>query len=426
MKVLILSYGTRGDVQPYVAIGKGLQAAGHEVMIGTSVRFQKFVEDHGFAYGYLNDEILSFIDTPEGKKLIETGANVLSMIRIGLKFAKIIKPAQHAMMHECWEIAKAFQPDLILFHPKTLAAPHIAEKLSVPVALLTPFPMQVATSEFPMLVFPKLPLGGWYNRLTYQFGRFMTNKSLGGYIRELRESLELPPLKKYDSSKMPNGLEVPVMHLFSPSVIPRPADWPESAQITGYCFLDHDEEWSPPTELSNFLAEGPPPVYIGFGSMAGSNPEQLADIAIQALQQNGLRGILATGWGGLNADDLPDSILKIEKAPHDWLFPQTAAVVHHGGAGTTAAGLRAGKPTIIVPFFGDQPFWAKRIFELGVGPQCALKKRLTAEKLSNALKQATTDQKMIAKADELGEAIRSEDGVACLVQHLTLMTQSQS
>ncbi len=168
--------------------------------------------------------------------------------------------------------------------------------------------------------------------------------------------------------------------------------------------------------LVDFLQSGPAPVYIGFGSMAGRNPQQRGEIAVQALEQSGQRGVLLTGWGGLQPHDLPHSVLAVDSVPHDWLFPRMAAVVHHGGAGTTAAGLRAGKPTVIAPFFGDQPFWGRRVAELRVGPDPIPQKRLSVENLVGAIRLAVGDQAMHRRAEELSQQIRAEDGIGRAVE----------
>jgi len=411
MSILILTYGSRGDVQPYVALAKGLQEVGHSVTLGTSVRFQNFVEDYGIDYAYMNDNLLSVIDTDEGKDLFEKGSNLFKMAWRGIKIAKKVKPAQRALLQESWEAAQKINPDFILFHPKAGGAPHIAEKLGIGCALVTPIPMLVPTRETRFPVFPDLGLGGWYNRAIYSLIQAATNKVWKGYIKDFRQDIDLPPVKKYDFLKMTDGADIPVIHAHSEAVVPRPSDWPDSAQVAGYFFLDAQEEWLPPQELQDFLDADDPPVYIGFGSMAGRDPERLAGIVVEALQKADLRGIIATGWGGLKAKDLPDTIFKIEHAPHDWLFPKMAAVVHHGGAGTTAAGLRAGRPSIITPFFGDQSFWGERVYGLGVGPKPIPQKKLNAASLAAAMREAITNQSMIEKAEKIGEKIRNEDGV---------------
>jgi sterol 3beta-glucosyltransferase len=172
---------------------------------------------------------------------------------------------------------------------------------------------------------------------------------------------------------------MPILYGFSPSVIPAPSDWNGNTFITGYWFVDESENWQPPTALLDFLQSGSPPVYIGFGSMSNRNPEQTADLVIQALALTNQRAILLSGWSGLQKANTPDSIFMIDSIPHSWLFPRVSAVVHHGGASTTAAGLKAGVPSVIIPFFGDQPFWGQRVADLGVGPKPIPRKKLTAE-----------------------------------------------
>ena len=203
-----------------------------------------------------------------------------------------------------------------------------------------------------------------------------------------------------------------LLYAYSAAVAPPPPDWGKWIEVTGYWFLDRPTDWRPPPALAAFLDEGPPPVCIGFGSMTNRDPTELARTVARALDLTGQRAVVLTGWGGLPPGELPREIFAIDSVPHDWLFPRVAAVVHHGGAGTTAAGLRAGVPTIIVPFFADQFFWGKRVFDLGVGPRPIPRKRLDADTLATAIWAATTDPDMHGRASALSERIRAEDGVA--------------
>jgi sterol 3beta-glucosyltransferase len=415
MNILIISYGSRGDVQPYIALGMGLQNAGHTVTLATSSRFKNFVESHGLDYGYMSDDLLSIIDTDQGKELLESTSNIFDVIKQNIKLSKQLKPLQTAQFLETWALSKKINPDCIVYHPKAGAAPHIAEKLAIPCILGTPIPMFVPTSERPFLVLPPWKLGGWYNRLSYKIIASLTKLALGSYVRDFRSHIGLAPLKPFNLLRTGDGHDIPVLHAYSEAVLSRPTDWPETAFVTGYWFMDNDTDWSPPTDLLDFLAAGGPPVYIGFGSMAGRAPAQLAELVIEALKIAGVRGIIATGWGGLTAEDLPESIFKIESAPHDWLFPKVAAVVHHGGAGTTGAGLRAGKPSVVIPFFGDQPFWARTVYALGAGPKPIPKKKLTAEKLAAAISEAVTNIDIQRNAKAIGEKITQEDGVVTAV-----------
>ena len=203
----------------------------------------------------------------------------------------------------------------------------------------------------------------------------------------------------------------PALTTVSKHVLQRPADWDTHFQVTGYLF-DDDPQWQPPQDLSEFLATGDAPVYIGFGSMPDSKPEATTRLIVDAVQQSGKRAVILTGWAGLGADDVPQNIHILKYAPHSWLFPRMAAVVHHGGAGTTASGFRAGVPTTIVPHNGDQPYWGRRVVELGVGTAPIPRKKLTADKLAAAIAEATTNQAMQQRASELGKKIETEDGVS--------------
>ena len=198
---------------------------------------------------------------------------------------------------------------------------------------------------------------------------------------------------------------------YSPGIIPPPGDWPDSLHITGYLFLEGQDAWQPSPELQAFLGAGDPPLYIGFGSMAGRDPEKLANIVYEALALSGQRGLLLTGWGGLQPESVPDNVFVLDSAPHAWLFPRMSAVVHHGGAGTTAEGLRAGVPTVIVPFAFDQPFWGARVRASGLGPDPIPLKKLTAKRLARAIQVAVSDPSIRQRARSCGEAIRSEYGI---------------
>lgn len=412
MKVLIACYGSRGDVQPYVALGQGLRQAGHQVTLATSVRFREFVEQHGLSYGYMNDDLLGILDTDQGKALVENTTSLWQVIRQTLSMMKQLGPMQTSLLDDNWRVAEQTQPDLIIFHHKAYGCPHFAEKLGVPVMMALPLPMLVPTAEQTNMGFPRLGLGGWYNKLSYRLVNTIFGWSAGKHVRAWRAGHGLTRQKRFDILHNTDGSRLPVLHAVSRHVIAQPADWPASATMNGYWFTQSSADWQPPAELEAFLAAGPAPVYIGFGSMGGKNPQRRAQIVIDALAKSGQRGILATGWGGLRPDKLPETILQIEQAPHDWLLPRVAAAVHHGGAGTTAACLRAGCPSLVVPFFGDQPFWGQRIAELGAGPEPIPQKKLTVENLSEAINQLCSDASMRHKAQQVAGQLAQEDGVA--------------
>ena len=414
MRIFILTLGSRGDVQPYVALGKGLQAAGHDVTVCTSASFEPFIVEHGLAYGYMSDDILRLIDTDAGRDAMENSDGVVGWIKTAVSLAQQVKPLQRQMLNDSWYAAQAAQPDLIIYHPKAFGGSHIAEKLGIPAMLAIPLPVFVPTGEFPNIVFPNWKLGSGYNRLTYTLALKGARAQYGKLVQAFRqETLGLQPQPRTaDDLHFTNGDPIPVLHGYSRHVAPHPADWPSHVHTTGYWFLDHATDWQPSPDLQAFLAAGEPPVYVGFGSMAGRNPAKVTQLVVAALQKAGVRGLIATGWGGLKANDLPETIFKLEQAPHDWLFERVTAVVHHGGAGTTAAGLRAGKPTVICPFFGDQPFWGRRVALLGAGPVPIPQKKLTVENLAVAVQTAVNNATMRQQATALGHQIRQEDGIA--------------
>lgn len=199
----------------------------------------------------------------------------------------------------------------------------------------------------------------------------------------------------------------------SPSLIPKPEDWGSNIDISGFYFLKLASNYTPPDDLDRFLKAGPPPVYIGFGSIVVDDPNKLTETIFAAVQRAGVRAIVSKGWGGLGGAEMhvPDSVYLVGNCPHDWLFQHVSAVVHHGGAGTTAAGIALGKPTVIVPFFGDQAFWGNMIHKRGLGPAPIHNKILDAENLAEAITYALRPD-VLAKAQEVGKLIMKEDGAA--------------
>ena len=395
MRICILTIGTRGDVQPYIALGLGLQAAGHEVIIATLNDFKSLVESYGLPHFTLRGDFLKAAQGIIGQK----GANPLRLIR------EYMKMAQDTLADE-WEVAQ--QSDVFIYNPAAIGGYHIAEKLGLPAFAAFPAPLYSPTQEFPSPFLPFQNLGP-FNRFSHKFfaklGPSIYRKPINEFRRDV---LGLPPSKGED---MLHGRPVNKLYAYSEVVVPRPADWDASSVVTGYWFLDAPTEWQPEPALAKFLQAGPPPVYIGFGSMFMNGKAKKTETVIEALRLSGQRGVLSTGWGGLTAaNDLEDTYF-VDDVPHDWLFPQVSAVVHHGGAGTTGSALRAGKPTVVCPFVGDQTFWGRRVADLGVGPEPIPQRKLTAERLAEATRVAVADEEMHRRAALLGETLRTENGV---------------
>lgn len=409
MRILITTFGTRGDIQPYIALGQGLQAAGHQIEICTAAGYRDFVNAYNLDYAFMSNEVL---------ELTQAALTRVDGLGGAVRAGRQMAPAIRRSLDDEWAAAQAFQPDLIVYHPKCLGSYHVAEKLDVPAILSLPLPFFTPTTAFPIPFLSRFELGGRFNRFSYRFQRIAA-LMYGGMMNDFRRSsLGLPPISRFaDALHRGDGTPIPILYPFSRFVLPVPGDYPPHVHVTGYWFLDHAADWRPDPALVHFLEAGPPPVYIGFGSMVGGQKaKQRAALMLEALAQSGQRGILASGWGGLEATDLPDHVFMVDSVPHDWLFPLVAAVVHHGGAGTTAAGLRASKPTLVCPYLADQPFWGKVVHQLGVGPKPMPLAKLTVNQFANGITQLVDDPTLRHRATAVGEQIRSEDGIARAVE----------
>lgn len=411
MRILILTFGTRGDVQPYVALARAAIGAGHEAAVCTAEGFRPLVEDAGVPYLHMSNDMLD---------LIQTEMPAMSGAADSLRLIRRMTAAMRASLLDQWRAAQTFDPGLLVYHPKSLGGLHIAERLQIPAAISLPLPFFTATRAFPIPFIARWPLGGTANRLSYQFNRFSA-LAYGAMINTFRRNtLGLAPASRWsDYLTFPDGRPVPALYGFSSTVVPVPADYPPHAHITGYWFLPDHTAWQPPPDLQAFLADGEPPLYIGFGSMGfGKHAAAHGHSLVEAVHRVGARAVVATGWGGIHLTETSDDVLVVRDVPHGWLLPQTAAVIHHGGAGTTAAGLRAGRPTLICPILGDQGFWAERVSRLGVGPRPIPIRRLTAINLTERLNQLLTEQRYRSTADSIGTAIRSEDGTGQAIRVL--------
>jgi UDP:flavonoid glycosyltransferase YjiC (YdhE family) len=405
MRISIQTLGTRGDVQPFVALALGLVARGHDVQISAPLQLASLVEGRPIRFAPLPGELLALLDSTQGKAAIAGGRSFTA----GLALLNQVRPLMRRLFEEAWAAARTFEPAVVVHHPKALAAPHIAERLGRPAILASPLPGFTPTSAFPTPVLPFASLGP-FNRASHRLATASGEALFRETIREFRaDTLGLPPKRR---SADRGG----TLYAYSRHVLPVPADWNDDVLVSGYWFLD-DPSWRMPEDLADFLSSGDPPVYVGFGSMPGLDAERLTATVVEALTKTGRRGLLVTGGGALAASAARRDVHVINGAPHDRLLPHVRATIQHGGAGTTAASLRAKVPTIVCPFFGDQPFWARRVEALGVGPPPLDPRSLTAESLAAAIR-TTDDPKVRARASSLGDAIREEDGVANAIAYI--------
>ena len=426
MRITIITIGSYGDVQPYIALGQGLQTAGHNVSLATHTRFKPSICSHGLDFFPVAGDPSAILESEAGRAWLDSGNNPLHFFH---RLSTLAEPLLRQAALDCWNACQNAGAILLAQLGIGVAYP-VIESLGVPYYFACLQPL-TPTCAFPCPFFPAkpswLPIDtGYYNRLTYFLSVEAFWKLARSSINKIRrESLNLPRLPFRWLVDQLRRQDKHFLYGYSSNVLSPAADWNDRNHITGYWFLDRSADWQPPTDLVDFLASGPAPVYVGFGSMNNRNPEEVTEVVLKALACSRQRGILLTGWGGLSNADLPDEVFKIDAIPHDWLFPQMAAVVHHGGAGTTAAGLRAGIPSVIIPFFAEQPFWGLRIAGLGVGPKPIPRKQLSVERLAAAIHTAVSDEDMRGRAHALGASIRAENGVAQAVQVFHSCLQSK-
>jgi len=413
MKIHISAFGTRGDVQPSLALAVGLQRAGHQVILATSGNYTQWIEAHRVRTHPTRFSIHEYMQRPE----IQAALKRPNLVR-GMALLRDMTRRNAAAQGEVWTAIQ--EAECVVEGPTATGALEAFSTRGIPAIFAVPVPF-APTGAFPSFFFgmSRRSLGKGYNRLTHALMHRLLWSTIGAPISNpLRRQLGLRPWRSFaELMAYSHSVGTPWLYGFSAHALPRPGDWDEHQHITGYWFLEPPPGWQPAPELVRFLESGPPPIYIGFGSMGHGNPEHNTRLALRALELSGQRGILLTGWGGLTRQATPSSVFVVEDVPHAWLFPRMRAVVHHGGAGTTGAGLRAGVPNIVVPFASvDQVAWAERVVKLGVGPRVPRISRLTAEQLAQAITVAVNDATMRTRAATLGAAIRAENGIARAVE----------
>ncbi|CAF0766430.1 unnamed protein product [Adineta ricciae] len=417
--ILMLIVGTRGDVQPFIALAKALLACGHRVRLATHETFRKFVRENGIEFYPLAGDpadLMSFMVKNAG--IVPSVSSIVAgdVAKSRRVIAEILASTWKACVENDDETDVPFIAEAIIANPPSYGHIHCAQKLQIPLRMIFTMPWSPTTQfSHPFIkvdyeVVPKDTI----NVLSYDILETLTWTGMRDLINEFRKDvLGLSPLHTRQAVRLLIDERVPFTYCWSPSLVPKPADWPDYIDISGFFFLDLATNYKPPEDLMEFLEKGDPPIYIGFGSITGHDPRRILKIILKALDATGYRAIIS----GLakEGENLRENVFVIGNCPHDWLFQHVSAVCHHGGAGTTAAGLRAGKPTIIVPFFGDQFFWGNMINKSGAGPQPIPGKRLNSRDLIEAFKIAHEPGTRTA-ANELRVAFENENGCAAAVQ----------
>lgn len=402
LRIVCLTIGSRGDVQPYIALCKGLIEEGHHPVIATHGEFEPWIRQHGIDFAPVEGDPAELM-----RICVENGMFTYSFLKeASAKFRGWIDD----LLSSAWKACQGC--DVLIESPSAMAGIHIAEALRIPYFRCFTMPWSRTRAYPHAFAVPEQKLGGAYNYITYVMFDNVFWKAISGQVNRWRKNelgLRSTSLDKLQPNK------VPFIYNYSPSVVPPPLDYPDWIHVTGYWFLDEGKSWTPPAELTEFIArarkDSKKIVYIGFGSIVVSDPAALTRTVVESVLKADVRCILSKGWSDRLGDPasnrveipLPPEIHQIQAAPHDWLFTQIDAAAHHGGSGTTGASLRAGVPTIIKPFFGDQFFMGSRVEDLGVG---ICLKKLNVGVFSRALWEATHSERMILKARRLGEQIR--------------------
>jgi len=400
MNITILTYGSRGDVQPFLPLSLGLMARGHSVKLAAPSRFKELVEGYGIQFVPLAGE-------PEdlSRRLNDAGFNFIKLVYELMDHALEIGADVLRQTEEACRDA-----DLIV-HTLThsVGAHTLAREMNIPDVHIQTFPMFTPTGDYPNIALPDLKLRV-LNRFTHLASQKITWwTSIFGY-EQVRRRAGLPKRKLYfPFDKDPLRPPTPILCAWSPSLLPPSSDWTSNVHVTGYFFFDSNALYQPSVELQNFIDAGDASVCVSFGSMVNRDVDKIDHIVCNALKQTGQRGVILSGWGSVKRPPSKD-FLYLDTVPHDWLLPRCKMIIHHGGAGTTSAGLRAGIPNIVVPFMADQPFWGKCVYAIGVGPKPVFVKDLSVDKLADAIVEAES-KTIRERAQTIGQNVRGEDGV---------------
>jgi sterol 3beta-glucosyltransferase len=408
IRIAMLTYGTRGDVEPFIALGVGLQKAGYSVRLAGPAPFAPLVEFHGLEFepieGSPDDLAQAFADRAG-----------LSWPRMIVRMIQHVLPLAEAALHSVERAAH--DADLIVHSFLMTDAGHtLARSRGVPDVSAQFFPVFLPTSAFSAVGLPDLPLGALYRRATHALNTAVFRHGSRLLYRRVRAAAsDLPDLAPWPF-RGTDGDATPILFAYSPHMLARPPEWPSWAHVTGYWQLPPHVSWAPPDALVHFLESGPAPIYFGPGSVCTVKLRRLLRTMVTSVRTHGQRVVLGVSPQALDAELEGADVFAAEGIPHHWLFPRMRYILHHGGAGTTGAAARAGVPSTAIPFSADQAFWARQIYRLGVGPAAPPVRHLTRNALEATLQEALANPAYARRARVLGEKLRQEDGVASALQ----------
>ena len=415
LNIVVQVVGSRGDVQPFVALGTALQSYGHRVRVATHENFRQFVQDAGLEFWSIGgdpEELMSYMVKNPG---LVPSMRSLKAGDIGQKRAMI-----RTFLDGCWKSCiesdgEPFVADAIIANPPSFAHMHCAEALGIPLHMVFTMPWTGTRSfSHPLANMKNATTDpNMANYLSFVIVEWMTWQGLGDVINDWRRGLDLEPIPMTEGPMLVETLKIPHTYCWSSALVPKPADWPGYIDVSGFLFRD-PPNYKPPKDLQAFLDAGQPPIYIGFGSIVLDDAQEMSSIIMDAVHSCGVRAIVSRGWSRLDGPERPD-IFWLEDCPHEWLFQHVFAVVHHGGAGTTACGLLNARPTAIVPFFGDQAFWGNMVATAGAGPSPIPHRQLNAQNLAEAIQFCRSDAARTAAA-KIATQIQREDGVEAAVR----------
>ena len=400
MRYTMVAFGSTGDVRPYILLGQELQKRGHQVKIAAFANFTNIVKEEGLDFYPLTGDAVDFISHVMKPRV--SGVSYLRELEQAVR--QFIDPMLDDLMVAC----KDADVLVCTFFGATVYS--IAEKYNIPCVQTQFFPMD-CNGSVPISSAPGLRLGKAWNKASYKLGYLLINSLEKRYLSDWRsrEGMRLRKIKT-DPDYIINGHRIPVLYAISPLLLPRPLSWHEQIYMTGFWTDCREEEYSPSPELEAFLADGTPPIYIGFGSMASGDMGETLDIVVDAIGISGVRAVICKGWGGADTQIQHPDIFVTDYLPHGWIFDRVSAVVHHGGVGTMCAGLRAGKPTLIIPFGGDQPFWSLRVRAMRLGPRPIRRENLTVKALARRLRELTANPEYAQNARRMAKALCDEKG----------------